>query len=218
MNKKLILLPVVAMMLVGCGSKKPAPSPAPQPEPPAPVEPQLVFTINKDSIPDLADDSGKFDGTTYLKDASEFTVAERTFVTSGGKTFGRAAQSFAPGSYELKAMQMKKNGGYIESKTAISGFKSLSVTFVTTYDVNPPEKLLVLSHKASETAEYAEVASKEPAGTDLVGVDTGKKDGEDKSKTVYKFELHYENLTEGFYKFAAPASNATYPVSFSFFN
>lgn len=38
MNKKLILLPVVAMMLVGCGSKKPDPDPVPTPEPPAPTE------------------------------------------------------------------------------------------------------------------------------------------------------------------------------------
>ena len=215
MNKKLILLPVVAMMLVGCGSKKPAPSPAPQPEPPAPVEPQLVFTITKDSIADLADDSGKFDGSTYLKDPANFTVAERSFVTSGGKTFGRAAQSYAAGSYELKAMQMKKETGYFESTTSISGFKSLSVVFVATYDVNPPEKLLALKYKAAEDGEYAEVAPKEAIGTDLVGVDTGKKDGD---KTVYKYEIHYENLSAGFFRFAAPTTNATYPVSFSFFN
>jgi len=136
MNKKLILLPVVAMMLVGCGSKKPAdPTPEPTPTPtPTPTEEtgDAVITAAVGGYTDEGTDPG------YLAESEAPVAVDVLSVTYSqlgfyGHDYNTGDLLEAGGWLQFRS----KNGGsklFIESQKPIKSVKIVLPDTKDAYD------------------------------------------------------------------------------------
>lgn len=117
MNKKLILLPIVAMMLVGCGSKKKDPEPVPTPTP-TPTEETADVVITAGAISAYKDELAEGESDPgYLDSESAYTVGVLSVTYNQVGFYGH--------NYSTKALE--EAGGWLQFRNKNNKLSALNI-------------------------------------------------------------------------------------------
>ena len=184
MNKKLILLPIVAMMLVGCGSKKKDPEPTPEPTP----TPEVENTVKKayeaaKALEDKAEsaEAYTFKGTIVAINGRSFSVQDRGYAMY---VYNYAAidDTFAVGKEVEVNATLQNYSGTFETKTINSAVikgdgqmpAAVQVTTKAELDALNQNVLVSVAKWTSSAAitGYSSSSSKNIKGN--VGAETGE--------------------------------------------